>query len=61
MPETLNHLKDLAFLKDRIATNKAKGESTEALEACLSLRQTLAKEMKPAVSHIEKTIPSSDK
>jgi len=60
MPETLNHLKDLAFLKDRIATNKAKGESTEAIEACLSLGETMAKRMKPAVSHIEKTIPAGD-
>lgn len=57
MPEALNLEWQLAKLRAEIASGTARGVSTEALEACLSLGQTLAARMKPAISHAEMTQP----
>ena len=60
MPESMNHLKELAFLRKLIVDTKAEGESTMALEALLSLGESMIVTMKPAISHIELTQPRDE-
>ena len=52
MPESMNHQMSLSWLRDRIATSRARGEPVEALEACLSLGIELSKQHKQPVTHL---------
>ena len=48
---------DLAKLRYSITCAKERGETTEALESCLLLGESIARSNRPAISHIEKTQP----
>ena len=61
MPESMNHEWELAKLRRQIRDARANGEPVEALEACLSLGESMARQNKPAMSHIERTIPKGDR
>jgi hypothetical protein len=68
MPETMNEewklskLRDeLEDLRERIIAGLANGESVEVMEACLALGESMARQNKPAISHIEQTIPMGDR
>ena len=56
MPETMNHLMRLVWLRDEIATQKRAGKPVEALEACLALGHTLTPK-KPAITYAMMTAP----
>lgn len=56
----MDHLKNLSFLRDKITTAKSNGEDTELLEALLALGEAMARGMKRAISHVERTIPKGD-